>query len=171
MMANADNKLTKGLIEAIRAERDGYSFYLMAAGSTEDPKGKDVFEALAHEELDHMNFLRQQYESILKTGRPDKNIKLGPKRDLSGISPIFSENLKSRIQDAHIEMSALSIGIQLELDSIKFYKDQAREANDPDAAAFFNELAEWETGHYSALWEQRQSLKEDYWAAGGFAPF
>lgn len=170
-MENANKKLTEGLMEAIKAERDGYSFYMMAAGGTGDPKGKEVFETLAREELDHMNFLRQQYDAILKTGRPDMNIKLGPRKDLTGISPIFSERLKSRIKDAHIEMSALSIGIQLELDAIKFYKEQARTSTDPDVTGFFNELADWETGHYNALWEQQQALKEDYWSAGGFAPF
>jgi rubrerythrin len=170
-MESIDKKLTDGLMEAIRAERDGYSFYMMAAGSTNDPKGKEVFETLAREELDHMNFLRQQYDAILKTGRPDRNLKLGPRKDLTGISPIFSERLKSRIKEAHIEMSALSIGIQLELDSIKFYKEQARIFDDPDICGFYNELADWETGHYNALWEQQQALKEDYWAAGGFAPF
>lgn len=170
-MSNADKRLTDGLVEAIKAERDGYSFYMMAAGGTEDPKGKEVFETLAREELDHMNFLRQQYDSIMKTGRPDMKIKLGPRKDLTGISPIFSERLKSRIKDAHIEMSALSIGIQLELDAIKFYKEQARLFTDPEISGFYNELADWETGHYNALWEQQQALKEDYWSAGGFAPF
>ncbi|HDS02020.1 MAG TPA: hypothetical protein ENO22_13085 [candidate division Zixibacteria bacterium] len=170
-MSDEQKKLTEGLKKAISAERDGYSFYMMAAGSTEDEKGKEVFETLAREELDHMNFLRQQYDSILKTGRPDTSISLGPRKDLTGISPIFSDKLKSRISDAHIEMSALSIGVQLELDAIRFYQEQAKETSYPDVRRFYQELADWETGHYNALWEQQQQLKEDYWSTGGFAPF
>jgi rubrerythrin len=170
-MADEHKKLTDGLMKAISAERDGYSFYMMAAGSTDDEKGKEVFETLAREELDHMNFLRQQYDAILKTGKPDSSLSLGPRKDLTGISPIFSDKLKSRIKDAHIEMSALSIGVQLELDAIRFYKEQAKQTSYPDVKKFYMELADWETGHYNALWEQQQQLKEDYWSAGGFSPF
>ena len=90
---------------------------------------------------------------------------------LSDMSPIFSDQIKSRIQDAHIEMSALSIGIQLELDAMKFYKSQAEAADDPDITNFYNELAEWESGHYHALLKQQEELKEDYWSSGGFSPF
>ena len=68
-------------------------------------------------------------------------------------------------------MSALSIGIQLELDAMNFYKAQADAAEDDVVRGFFHELAEWETGHYQALLTQQGELKEDYWAAGGFAPF
>ena len=50
-------------------------------------------------------------------------------------------------------------------------RDQAEATDDPDAKAFFGQLADWESGHYHALLQQQETLKEDYWAAGGFAPF
>ena len=163
--------LKKALIKAMQAERYGYSFYMMAARSTDDAKGRGIFETLAAEELDHMHFLNDQYKAIVATGKADSSIKLGDRRDLSGISPIFSDNLKLRIRDAHYEMSALAIGIQLELDAMNFYKAQAAEVTDPEIAKFFTELAEWETGHYNALLRQQESLKDDYWSQAGFAPF
>jgi len=170
-MEDKSKMLVDGLMQAIKAERDGYSFYMMAAKGSDDPKGQEVFETLAHEEMEHMHFLRQQYESILKTGKPNLAIKLGNKTSLSDMSPIFSDKIKSRIKDAHIEMSALSIGIQLELDAINFYKSQANAVDDPDIREFYSELAEWERGHYHALLKQQEELKEDYWSAGGFSPF
>lgn len=170
-MENNNKALLDGLMQAIKGERDGYSFYMMASRGSDDPKGQEVFEQLAHEEMEHMHFLRQQYDSILRTGKPDLTIKLGSKTSLSDMSPIFSDQIKSRIQDAHIEMSALSIGIQLELDAMKFYKSQARAADDPDITNFYNELAEWESGHYHALLKQQEELREDYWSSGGFSPF
>ncbi len=170
-MDDKKKELLEGLTEAIRAERDGNSFYRMAAKGTEDEKGKEIFETLANEELDHMHFLRRQYDSIMETGVPDMTIKLGPKADLSGLSPIFSDKLKSRIKDAHIEMSALSIGVQLELDAIKFYQEQSKKADDPEIKRFYDELAEWEQGHYNALLAQQKELRKDYWSDSGFAPF
>jgi rubrerythrin len=170
-MENNNDALLEGLMKAIKAERDGYSFYMMAASGSSDPKGKEVFESLAHEELEHMSFLKQQHDSILKTGKPDSKIKLGKKLEFNGMSPIFSDSIRKRIEGAHLEMSALSIGIQLELDAVKFYKSQAEVSADPVIKDFFNELAEWETGHYQALLSQQNELKEDYWSTGGFSPF
>jgi len=170
-MDDKTKELLKGLTEAIQAERDGNSFYRMAAKGTDDEKGKEIFETLANEELDHMHFLRKQYDSILETGSPDMTLKLGPKADLSGLSPIFSEKLKSRIKDAHIEMSALSIGIQLELDAIKFYQAQSEKVEDQNIKQFYDELVEWEQGHYNALLAQQKDLRKDYWTDSGFAPF
>jgi rubrerythrin len=68
-------------------------------------------------------------------------------------------------------MSALSIGIQLELASMNYYREQAEKASNPDVSGFYTELADWETGHYNALLRQQEMLKEDFWAKGGFAPF
>lgn len=170
-MSSIDQRLADALLKAIRAERDGSSFYMMAAQSTSDAKGKEVFETLAGEELDHMSFLTLQYNSLLHTGAFDSAATLGPRLDLSDSWPIFSESIKTRIKSSHYEMSALSIGAQLEHDAMLFYKHQSETVANPEARKFFAELAEWETGHYNALILQQQSLKEDYWADSGFAPF
>jgi rubrerythrin len=170
-MDTQKKQLLDGLLQAIQAERDGHSFYQMAATSTKDPKARDIFARLASEELDHLEFLTKQHASVLKTGRPDRAVKFGPRNNLSGMSPIFSDDIKMRIGGAHVEMSALSIGIKLELDAMSFYKAQAAAANDEVARGFFKELAEWEAGHYRALLMQQDELKKDYWAAGGFSPF
>lgn len=144
---------------------------MMAAGNTSDPKGKEVFEMLAREELAHVRFLRTQYDSVIKSGAPDKSVKLPKHQSLQGDHPIFSDRLRGRIKDAHMEMSALAIGIQLELSSIQFYKGEADAADDDAVKEFYTELADWEKEHYEALLRQQDSLKEDYWAAGGFSPF
>lgn len=170
-MDEATKRITDGLFRAVQAEGDGQHFYRMAAGSVADPKGKEVFEMLAREELDHQRFLKAQYRSLVEAGRADTSLKLGQKADLSGESPIFSSGLRARLHEAHFEMSALSIGIQLELNAMKFYRGQAESASDPTVRAFFDELAEWESGHYHALLRQQENLKEDYWSAADFSPY
>jgi len=171
MNDEARDKVAEGIAEAIRTENDGRYFYLMAANSTTDPKGKKVFETLADEELVHMKFLKKQYLSLLNRGEFDRKLKLGPKSDFSGANPIFSEQLLERLSDAHYEMSALSIGVRLELFSMSFYKKQAENSTDPFVEGFFNELAEWEADHYNALLKQLDALKEFYWESAGFSPF
>jgi len=170
-MDEATKRITDGLFRAIQAEGDGQHFYMMAAGSVTDAKGKEVFEMLAREELQHQHFLKAQYKSFAEAGMPDTGIKLGQKADLSGESPIFSNELRARVHEAHFEMSALSIGIQLEMNAMKFYRDQADAASDPAVRTFYAELAEWESGHYHALLRQQENLKEDYWSAADFSPY
>ncbi len=170
-MTNNQKAIAKGLLKAIKAERYGHSFYLMAAKSTKDAKGQGVFKTLAREELDHMQFLKEQYKSILKTGRPDKSLKLGSQADLSRTSPIFSDELRSRIKDANYEMTSLSIGIKLEHDAMNYYREQSEAVDDPTMKDFYAKLAGWETAHYRALLRQQEELKEDFWSSSGFSPF
>ncbi len=170
-MSDSRKNIIEGLRQAIRNESDGYHFYTMAAGNIKDEKGKRTFETLASEEQMHMSFLNSQYRSLIETGRLDKTVSLGKPAELKGDNPIFTEGIKKRISDAHFEMSALSIGIQLELNSQQYYKRQSDLADNPEVRSFYSRLADWESGHYHALLRQQESLKEEYWAEGGFAPF
>ncbi len=170
-MTDDKQVLLDGLMGAIKAERYGHNFYLMAANSTQDEKGKEVFEMLASEELDHMQFLLGQYKAVLEHGTTDDKLSLGRRLDLSGKSPIFSEGLKERVKDANFEMTSLSIGIQLERDAMEYYRRQADAAVDPGVRKFFSELSQWESGHYHALSRQQEELKEDFWSDAGFSPY
>lgn len=170
-MSDQREQIMNGLKKAIATESDGYHFYTMAAGSIEDAKGRETFERLAREELEHMRFLERQLKSFKETGRASAGTGLGKPSGFDGENPIFSEQIKSRISEAHFEMSALSIGIQLELNSRGYYSEQSELAQDGEVKAFYGQLADWESVHYHALLRQQEALKEDYWAAGGFAPF
>jgi rubrerythrin len=158
-MADEKENLLEGLLKAIEAEREGYSLYKMAADSTTDPKGKEVFATMAREEWEHIEFLQAQYDSVLKTGQPDRSVKLGPRADLSGGFPIFTHGLKERLGATSVETGALSIAVSLEKNAVKFYKWQSQTAKMPEVRRFFAELAEWETGHYDALIKQQEALQ------------
>lgn len=170
-MTDKNKKVFDALQKAMRAEMEGHYFYSMAAGACEDPKAKETFRALAEEERMHMEFLRRQYDSILETGKVDPKANMGVKTDLSDESPIFSSAIRSRIGDAHYEMTALAVAIQLERDAETFYRKMANESEDPELAGFYAELADWEAEHYRAFLAQQEGLKEDYWSEAGFAPF
>ena len=118
-------RITDGLGKAMQAEHEGHHFYKMAAQNTQDEKGRKIFLQLADEEMDHFNFLKTQYRSILETGKLDENIKLGKAKAFTGEHPIFSDEIKNRIGSAHYEMTAISIGIQLELSAVTFYTAEA----------------------------------------------
>ena len=60
-MTATKNEMLEGLLQAYKAEVDGYHFYMMAARSTDDPKGREVFERLAKDEVEHARFLKAQH--------------------------------------------------------------------------------------------------------------
>ena len=64
-----------------------------------------------------------------------------------------------------------TIGAQLELSAVEFYRGEAKKADDPEVASLFDVLADWEARHYKALLDQQNVLKADYWTEGRFSPF
>jgi rubrerythrin len=170
-MDEATRQMLEGLKQAMAAERTGYEFYALAAKNTQDPEGKATFEQLAQEEREHFDFLRAHYKSLLEQGKLAEGLTLSDHRPIKGDSPIFSKGLRDRLKGAHFEMSALAIAVQLELNGIKHYSEQAKTAASPQARKFYEDLVAWENGHYEALLRQQQLLQEDYWAQNGFEPF
>ena len=163
--------LLDALRTAMEGERTGHEFYKVAAAHTEDPQGREVFEQLAAEELEHFEFLRKQHQSVAKNGELASGLTLGQAHALAAEHPIFSVDFRRRLREAHFEMSALAIAVQLELNAINFYREQAAKAPHAEARQLFQSLLEWESGHYDAFIRQQQELKEAYWTDAGFAPF
>jgi rubrerythrin len=163
---------SRSLVEAMQFENDGYHHYTAAAQRTEDLKAKQMFGQLAEDELSHHKTLELMFADHQKQG----NIKLKPPRIKSKVdpaqeSPIFSPEFRERVGDKHYEMSALSIGILLEQNSIERYKNYRRQAKELKTKRLFNALIRWEEMHLEALIKQQQFLQQSYWEANRFAPF
>ncbi|MGB8658514.1 MAG: ferritin family protein [Candidatus Zixiibacteriota bacterium] len=166
-------QLLKIVQDAVRVENDGYQFYRLAEEKTQDAKGRDVFASLAKDETNHMQILKSLYESIQGKGA----FRLDEVKDIKHIlettseSPIFSKEFKQRINQAHFEMTALSIGILLEKNSIEFYKGHANQSENKEIKTLFDYLADWEGEHLRVLVKQQKLLQEDYWTEARFYPF
>lgn len=170
-MDASTKQMLEGLKQAMQGERTGHEFYKMAAKNTADPTAKEVFAHLAIEELEHFEFLAANYKSLLATGTIASDVKLDLTHALEAQSPIFSKELRGRIKQAHFEMSALAVAVQLELNGINHYREQAAKASIPEVKKFFEDLVTWETLHYNAFIAQQQELQEAYWDDAGFQPY
>ena len=169
-MNKETEEILAGLKTAIEAELTGHEFYKNAAKTTSDPMGKETFSRMAEEEMGHFNYLRHQYKSVLEKGGYDFSKKLVKKDHTGAKSPIFSDEIKRRIKDSHFEVSALTIGMKLELDAMRHYRSSAERADNEDVKQFYNELADWEQEHYHAFEKQLGMLKEEYFQANNFVP-
>ncbi len=163
-------KALEGLKIAMQTELNGIEFYKMAAEKTEDSKGKQVFKTLAEDEIKHFKELKRQYEHLLKDNDWLSRIEMGAPSDFVGESPIFTDDIKTRIKERHFEMSALSIGALLESNSIDFYRKMKEESDDPVAKQLFEQLQKWEEKHLGAITKQIDLLKEEFWADAQFTP-
>ena len=165
------NQLLTALKSAMEAEMTGHQFYLHAAKTTEDVQGKATFTRMAEEELEHFHALKSQYISVLENGKFDQTTALLEVPDPQPSSPIFSTGFRERVGQQHFEMSALSVGLQLELSAINHYRKSAEECDDADVKAFFFRLQEWEQGHYDGFADELEQLREDYWQENDFLPY
>jgi rubrerythrin len=169
-MTTSQEEILKGLKTAMEAEIFGHNFYKNAAQNTPDPLGRETFTRMAEEELGHFNYLRTQYKSVMDKGDYTFTPSLVLAHRKQAGNPIFSEAIKKRVKDSHFEVSVLSIGMKLELEAVKFYRQCARKAAGDEARKFYNELAEWEEDHYRAFEQQLDQLKDDYFQANNFVP-
>jgi len=139
---------------AITGEIEGRELYKAAADKTSDKKARESFQMLADEEQKHLDTLvklAREYDEGKDVEIPDLP---RPTSFQDAESPIFSKEFKQTVADKHFEMATLSIGIKLELESEKFYRQMAKEAGVPKLEGLFNHLADWERGHYNYLNKQ-----------------
>ena len=158
------------LVQAIKGEIEGRELYKVAAERTEDRKGKEVLNYLAEEEDKHYEALSKMYQD-LSEGRKVEMPDLGkPFSFDEPKSPIFSRDFIKRIKDKHFEMSALSIGLRLEMDAFRFYDKAAEKVDNPKLKEMFKKLSSWERGHYDMLQREIDYLQTEYFSKNNFTP-
>jgi rubrerythrin len=163
--------LKKAFGVAMKGEIEGRELYKAAADRPDDSKAREMFKFLAEEENRHFETLKSMYDSHSKNSKiqvPDM-----PRivRFDDAKSPIFSRDFKRRIGEKHFEMSALSLALRLEHDSIQYYTKVAEEVGNSELKDFFTELSNWERDHYDALYAEISYLEEEYFNENNFEPF
>ena len=154
--------LKEAFKQAIQGEIEGRELYALAAGKVADAKAKEVFTNLSQEEHLHFEHLQKLARSYFE-GKTLEAPQLGKLETFADAqSPIFSREFKNFVKDRHFEIATLSIGIKLELESARSYREMADSAPEKPLKDFFLFLADWEDGHYRALKQQISFLQENY---------
>lgn len=159
------------LRKAYQIEVDGYTFYSMTAAQAKKPAVKELFEKLAHDEVQHQNFLK----SVAKRYDAEGTAAFAaakPAAVLSGLTDhIFTARFKEQARGAAFEMGVLSVGLTLETNAIAHFEYAADAAETAEVRDFYRYLADWEKQHFDALRALYGAIRADFWGAGGFAPF
>ena len=158
------------LKEAILLERRGKAFYATAAKQTESEAARKIFEMMAAEEDEHINFLSKQFAYYEKNKAFMKVDEVADADDTT-IMEILSEEIKTQVNAAGYEAAAISAAMDFETRAVQIYSDRATAATDANEKEMYQMLADWEKGHHFWLHKINEDLKEQVWYDNNFWPF
>lgn len=144
---------------AIATERSGLEFYTRAARIAQDPRGREMFAALATEEQDHLATLERRYRELLAD---DPSLESQPtflffKGAAHGLFAAGAEEVQREGID---DLEALRIGIRCERGSHRFFKRYGARFEDSEGKQIFLEFAEEERQHLALLIREYRALRD-----------
>jgi rubrerythrin len=163
-------------------ERDGYSFYTLAAERASNERGKAMFLDLASQEADHLRLLLAEYRA-LETGQGwipyeqamQEDFALDPANpDLPGEEPpgtvpVFTLDRKVSLEG---DIAALEFGLETEELSRDLYARAGAESDNPEAKEAYKFLTGQEEAHYRLLQNTLDYLTSNQtWWDGEQYPF
>lgn len=156
-----DEKAALGILErAMGIEYEGRQFYLKAAQTTQDKKGKEMFSTLAEDEQKHYGLIKRQHTAVTVEGRWVASSEIKPV-DIDLDKPLFPrgiEALEKTVTARSSDWDALLFGLDIEIKSYDFYRRAASEIGDPLGKETFEFLAEQEQSHFDVLMMRYDSL-------------
>ncbi len=162
------NRALDILKTAILLERKGKAFYTQTARNSASKSAQKIFEMMAEEENDHIDFLTKQAISFIEN---KSFVPPEPRHEDDHDVEILTEQVKKEINAAGFEAAAISAAIDFENRAIEVYSNRAKEATDPVEKEMYQILADWEKGHHQLLHKLNEDLKEQIWNDNNFWPF
>jgi rubrerythrin len=146
---NMESKSGLDALEAaIKFEEDGWEFFLDASKKTKQRYGQLMFQSIADAELEHIERIREVYDSLIKTGEwPDLPPLFTPKGPLRNIFEDAREQLDQNIKAETDDIEAVTMAREYEEKGFRFYQDLADRAKVLIEKKFYQQLAYEERGH------------------------
>jgi len=143
--------LEEAITNAIDYETRIRDLYRDAVGGTQDPKGKQVFQALADDEQRHIDYLEAKRSQWHAEGRitVESLASLIPTPELMATELEGLQQTMAR-EDRRDEKRMLSKALQVEVETSAFYRAMV-EQMEGDARAMFARFLEIEDGHIAAV--------------------
>ena len=153
--------------QAIINEVEGYEFYKLASEKAISGGSKEAFLELANEELKHVEYLKQLFNKIKEN--PSEDFQLAFNTELP--SPGIYKWEKMDVDMIALAMSVFGIGMQMEKDSIEFYRKAKENTKFEAAENLYDTLIKWEYVHLDQFTEQYDMYRKDWWDEQNFAPY
>src|SRR6056297_895325 len=162
-----NNKELEVIKEAILNENEGYQVYTMAAEKIDDQKISKSFLKLADEELKHIEWLKDLYNSF----EDKKDMKFSVDEISAPDKPRLFKMEKIDKEKLSFALSVFGIGVKMENEAIEYYKNAASNTESEEAKSLYKKIINWEYQHLNFFQKQYDMLREDWWAEQSFEPF
>jgi rubrerythrin len=151
-----DQETNTCLQQAIQMEKDGKEFYLRASANVTSPAVRMIFEELAREEDYHIRKIGEIYSSLQKAQPLTEWVTcvIGDSR----LDSLFGDKAAAQAKASASDLDALTVALQLEEKSIKYYDDLATQTQDKYEERFYLTLSHEERGHYLRIMDSVELL-------------
>ena len=129
---------------ARKMETDAIRFYTEAAGKTQYPAGKKMFETVAIDEKRHLEIVNKLLKG-LEIHMEDVH----PMNTIKTVFEAMKEKMMERVQATTDELEAFKIAMQMEKEGIEFYKKLLSEAKPGKEKMLFEKLIREEEQHFA----------------------
>jgi rubrerythrin len=170
-MTESQEQIREILRKAYQIEVDGYTFYSLAAEKADKEPVQELFDKLAHDEIQHKAYLKSVMSSYDQQGVEAFNVHRRDPELKAFTATIFTDRFVEQARGADFELGVLSIGMTLETNAIACFSGAASSATEDEVRDFYEFLADWERQHLDALKMLYDGVRQDFWEEGGFSPF
>jgi len=132
---------------AVQLERDGYDFYMTAAGNAGSGLSKETFESLARDELKHIEWIETYATAEFAAGDANKDL-------YKKLRPVFAdiaEEDRSTAGSAAGDIDALNFAVEREEAAKNAYAAWAESVEDAEVKELCLKLVEVEAFHKELL--------------------
>ena len=152
------DRMREALEEAIRFETDGREFFLKAAQKAKSYFAKLIFETIAEEELGHIKRVRDIFDRSATSEKEALTPLVSEKSNLENVFQQAKKNIDQILIPNTDELEAIRLAVQLEIKGHEFYKHLAEVAPSEFEKAFYRQLAEEESHHFSILHQVEETI-------------
>ncbi len=148
---------------ALQREREGYSFFSQNAKRFGHAAASGMFEKLAGEEQQHIEFIQDLIDSLSHGGTG--GIEKGAALEKAGF---FSQRASSEMLDQTVieamvpDLPVLRMAYLIERDLAEFYEMAAGKVEGQDAQKALSMLAKWERGHEKLFKSMHDKAFQEY---------
>lgn len=162
-MEAKEREVMEALEQALATEMEGYRFFIAAAALTTDPKGKEMFQIMAKDEIDHFQSLKLLVSKFRDKGTARSGVKTETGRKGIPILPP-EESLQERLARNPTETEALKIGMDIESKAVEFYDGLLKKTQNKEIKEFLERLKHMERGHLTTLQGEYDSVSSSgFW--------
>ncbi len=153
-MTDSKQKIADVLKRAIKGEEDGFKFYDIMARKVTNPEARRKLEGLRDDEAGHKKVLVELHGKHVGGA-----IGPLPEHGLGALSDVLA---KGKINQIKSEMEFISLAIEAELATTKFYQQERSLVDDPRFGDILDRLAEEEHSHYELLQAEKEAIGGNY---------